>query len=83
MIFPAILTTRTNRSVARRPEGWAEKKPITHPIRSTMMPDQSRSIWKGVEKLSGGANVDPLALRKVLLSGILLLANHGWEELTG
>jgi hypothetical protein len=48
-----------------------------------MMLDQSRSIWKGVEKLSGGANVDPLALRKVLLSGILLLANHGWEELTG
>jgi hypothetical protein len=47
------------------------------------MLDQSRSIWKGVEKLSGGARVDLLVLRKVLLSGILLFANHGWEELTG
>jgi len=48
-----------------------------------MMPDQSRSIGKGVEKLSGGAHVDLLALRRVLLSGILLSANHGWKELTG
>jgi hypothetical protein len=48
-----------------------------------MMPDQSCSIWKGVEKLAGGTHVDPLALRKVLLSGILLSDIHGWKELTG
>jgi hypothetical protein len=36
----------------------------------------------GVEKLSGGAHVDMLAVRKVLLSGSLLLANHGRKELT-
>jgi hypothetical protein len=54
MRLPAILTTKTNNSVARRPEGWAEKNPKTHPIRSTMTPDRSRSIRLGVEKLSGG-----------------------------
>jgi hypothetical protein len=70
MTLPAILTTRTNRSVARRPEGWAEKNPITHPIRSTMMPVQSCSIEMGVEKLSGQILWNSFIQEKVLLDEI-------------
>ncbi len=75
MRLPAALTTKTNRSVARRPEGWVDKNPKSHPIRSTMMPDQSRSIMIGVEKLSGGTLQSHLDERKLFLSGIILSAN--------
>ena len=61
-----MLTARTNNRVAKSPEGWAEKKLITHSIRSNITEDQM-TLFKGpVEKVSGHSQESFASGRKFL-----------------